>query len=153
MKRVMFALLSMALAGASFALKASAATTTTSTPFNATVLNCFNGQPVMFSGIRRETSTVTTTPSNNVDFVDHVDFSDVKGTDPSGNSYVGHQTSTDGLHISFYGALAITVPVSFGMVSKGSSPNMLVHALMHITINPGQQMTSNVDSFTTNCPP
>ena len=153
MKRVMWVLLSLALAGASLALKASAATTTTSTPFSATVLNCFNGQPIMFSGIRHETSTITITPSNNVDFVDHVNFSNVKGSDPSGNSYVGHQTVTDGLHVSSFGAIAMTVPVSFSMVSTGSAPNILVHALLHITINSGQQMTSSVDSFTTNCPP
>jgi hypothetical protein len=97
MKRVMFALLSLALAGASFALEASAApamTTTiiSNTPFVGTVLNnCFNGLPVTFSGVRHETITVTgPTPSGYVNFVDHVNFSNVKGTDLSGNSYVGY---------------------------------------------------------------
>jgi hypothetical protein len=162
MKRVMWALVSMALAGASFALKASAAPATTTTiindmPFNnTTLLNPCNGELVTFSGVLHATYHETARPDGSVDVVQNLNSSDVKSIDVSGNSYnsyVGHETSNDGLHVAFHGALVMTVPISFGMVTKGSAPNFRLHSLMHITFNANFSVTSFVDNPSITCGP
>jgi hypothetical protein len=155
MKRVMFALLSMALAGASFAPKASAATTTTKTPLVEAAYSCFNGQIITLSGVVHETVTVQATPSGNLNLVDNLNYSDVKGTDMStpANSYVAHQTENYGIHIVTRDGATVTFPVSIGMVSTGSAPNLRLHALFHITVTPDGTTTSSFSDFTTTCGP
>ena len=112
MKRVMFtgALLSIALAGASFASKASAApASTTTTSFNTSLdplVNPCNGLTVTFSGVLHNRISITAVGNGNTTIVTHLNSSNVKGTDyPFGNSYVGHDSSNDGVHVSVYGAL------------------------------------------------
>jgi hypothetical protein len=161
------ALLSMALAGASFALKAAPASTgatIVNTPFVGTVYNCFNGRPVTFSGVLHATIHETLTPSGDLISVQNLNWADVKGTDVSGNSYVAnsyvaHETANSTQHLPALGAVVITgggaalFPLSFEMVSKGSAPNFRVHSLYHVTVTPDGSLTSYVDTITiTSCP-
>jgi hypothetical protein len=153
------ALLSMALAGASFAPKASAAPAITTTiinniPFNnITLLNPCTGQPVTLSGVLHVTYHETVLANDIVNIVQNLDFSNVKGTDLFGNSYVAHEAVNKGLHVSINGAAVVTYPDSFVMVSTGSAPNWRVHALIHVTINADFSITSSIYSFTETCGP
>jgi hypothetical protein len=85
---MMWALVSIALAGASFAPKASAQATTETTvenePFETDALNPCNGQDVTFSGVLHAVDTVISSASGNVMANQHLDWSNVKATDPLG---------------------------------------------------------------------
>jgi hypothetical protein len=83
-------------------------------PFNNTTVNPCNGQPVAFSGVVHSTFHETARPNGGVNIVQNMDFSDVKGIDVSGNSYVGHEKSQDGVHVSAQGAVVVTFPISLG---------------------------------------
>jgi hypothetical protein len=167
MKRVMFtaALLSMVLAGASLAPKASAQTSTLtiteSVPLNTSVYNPCNGQVVALSGVLHASETITQTPTGTLNIVQHLDWSKVKGTDLFRNSYVVHNADSDfgDLRISGNGGQTLTFPQSltfgqsFALVTTGSAPNFRVNELFHVTANANGSVTSFVDSFTTNtCP-
>jgi hypothetical protein len=154
MKRVIWALLSMALAGASFAPKAAAdVTMKVNAPFAGEwPVNPCNLQDVTFSGVFHLTITETQSSSSNINFDVHLNWSDVKGTDHMENSYVVHNSGNSEEHFSgAYSAEVETFTHSFEMVTTGSVLNFQVKALFHITINPDGSITSFVTSSSETC--
>jgi hypothetical protein len=151
---VVAAVCSMTIAGASFAPNASADQTISSTqniPFNTGLFNPCNGQIVSLAGFLHVTINATQTPSGTLNATVHVDWSDVKGTDPLGNTYVIHNADNDSVHFSGQGGVTQTASQQAGLVTTGSAQNLTMDTLFHITINPNGSFTAFVDTVTSTC--
>ena len=145
---------SVTIAGANFAPKASAEQTSSSDiPFNTGALNPCNGQLVSIAGVEHSMINVTQTPGGNLTISQHTNYSDVKGTDPLGNTYVVHDSDNPTMHFSGQGGEVLTFPQSFALVTRGSAPNFEVHVLFHVTITPNGDVSAFVDNFTSTCSP
>jgi hypothetical protein len=71
--------------------------------------------------------------------------------EPSGTSYVGPQTDHDGFSADSGGAFQETFTVNFRFISKGSADNILLHILLHITVNANGVVTSETATITDVC--
>ncbi len=120
-------------------------------PFSATGTNPCNGESVDLSGTNHMVISSTTDNSGGV----HDGFQlnmHVTGTGKTtGANYVADEQE----HFSGTFDSGVTVtetePISFTMISQGSAPNYIIHALAHITINPDGTTTSYIDTYTSEC--
>jgi len=86
----------------------------------------------------------------------HVDvmsnFPDVRGVGlSSGLQYNGNQATHFGFNATAGGTVNQTNPLTFHLNGHGSAPNLVLHALLHVTINAKGQVTAFVDHMTSDC--
>ena len=105
------------------------------------------------SGVVGVKSTVHVSADGSGGF--HAHFHDVFNGravgETSGIQYVGPQTDHDSFNASSGGALEETFTVNFRFLSRGSADNILTHILIHITITPNGDVTSETATFTFEC--
>jgi hypothetical protein len=93
--------------------------------------------------------TLMAKQTNHVIDLQHLNFSDLKGVDGLGNSYVA-QNLANGVDSFSSGAIE-TATTSVLMVTTGSALNFRVQLFFHITVNPNGSITSFVMSSTSTC--
>ncbi|HEX8000500.1 MAG TPA: hypothetical protein VF528_19105 [Pyrinomonadaceae bacterium] len=136
------------------ALAAAAATTVTTNetiPYNQTVTDC-NGNPVLLTGSMHIVSTFTTgLPNGGSHFSMHTNFQNVSGTglvEPIEYRGVSsnHFTSNDNNPTYVF-----TSTQTFRLISQGSTDNLNVQIVMHMTVNANGETTSTVVNVNVEC--
>jgi hypothetical protein len=83
----------------------------------------------------------------------HLDIHDVYSGlgvgETTGTVYIANQTDT--LSINAKVGQEQTAPLHFEMVSKGGSPNLEVHGILHVTVNANGVTTAFVDISSVSC--
>jgi hypothetical protein len=69
----------------------------------------------------------------------------------SGIQYVGPQVNHDSFHATSGGILEETSTLNFRFLSAGGADNILTHILLHITITPNGDVTSEFLNITEEC--
>jgi hypothetical protein len=126
-----------------------AATVTNITvPISGTVSNACNGEMLTFSGELHLTSRVTLDSSGGFHLGAHVNIH-VTATGDQGNTYEGNQEDNSELNGRIGVEQIETITIS--IISKGSAPNVVIHAVFHITVRPDGTVTAFVDHLTAEC--
>jgi hypothetical protein len=127
-------------------------------PFSETLdtTPCENDELVQISGnvhlvgrlVEDETGAV-------VKFVGHVNYQDAKGVGlTTGNDYVFTYAHNQILNGRLDGTGSFTFPTTSNLIAQGSSESahhLLVHALVHVTINANGEVTAFIDNFSVEC--
>ena len=130
---------------------ASAATFKSSGSFPFSFYNSCTGEVV--TGVVSFKTTVheTIDASGGYHFDIHEQYLGKAVGETSGIQYVGPQTDHESFHVSSNGALEDTFTLNFRFNSVGSTDNILVHILFHITITPNGNFTSEIQNVTDTC--
>jgi hypothetical protein len=119
---------------------------------------CENGELVQISGNLHLVGRVVFDEDETgmaVQFVGHVNSQNVKGVGlTTGNDYVLTYADNQVLNNSLDGTGSFTQTLTSNLIARGSSesaPDLLVHALFHITVTPNGETTALVDNFNVEC--
>ncbi|MBD0327380.1 MAG: hypothetical protein ICV68_13165 [Pyrinomonadaceae bacterium] len=145
------ALLAFDVARETPAFAATTVTTNETIPYNQTVFDC-NGNPVLLSGSMHVLSHYTTgLPNGGSRFSMHTNFQNVSGTgqvDPIEYQGVSsnHFTSNDNNPTTVFTSIQ-----TFRLISQGSTDNLNVQIVMHMTVNANGETTSTVVNVNVEC--
>ena len=117
-------------------------------PFSGATLNPCNGETLTFNGVVHVTVTMTQDGNGGYHMTYH-DALHFTATGDQGNSYEGGQE--DNNEVNGRVGVEQTFVLTFIAISKGSAPNLEVHVLEHMTVNPNGTVTVIVDHATANC--
>ncbi len=121
------------------------------TSFSNTIADPCTGENVDISGTDHLVVNETFDGNGGAHISTHENIH-VTGTgNTTGASYVGSQSLNSEENDNSGGTITMTLALPFELISKGSAPNFLVHALLHITINPNGVVTSSIDTFSEEC--
>jgi hypothetical protein len=117
-------------------------------PISGAVINPCNGETVTVSGVDHFTIHLTFDGAGGFHADSHSNIH-ITGTGSLGNSYEGNEEINNPFiaKVGFESTFGLT----FSEISKGSAPNLEVHILQHITINPNGTVTVFFSNFTANC--
>jgi hypothetical protein len=123
-----------------------------SVPLNQTVFNPCTGDFFLASGTIHIVLTQTADASGGFHFDVDVNVSDVTGVGSvTGATYQG----VGGFWLAFNAdppfPFTVTATNVFGLISQGPSPNLVVTATFHLTVNADGSVTSSVDRFSLAC--
>jgi hypothetical protein len=119
------------------------------TPVNGAVINPCNGETVTFNGVDHFVATVTLDSSGGF----HLNATDnvhVTATGSLDNSYEGNEEQR--MQLNGRVGIVQTNVMTVTVISLGSAPNFVVHALQHITVNANGTVTASISTFTSSCP-
>ena len=117
-------------------------------PVSGVVFNPCNGEIVTFSGVEHFTARTILDGSGGFLLSRH-DNIHVTATGNQGNTYLGNQEDNSELN-GPVGSESIS-RTTFHEISKGSAPNFVINALMHIIVNPDGTVTAFMDYFMAAC--
>ena len=117
-------------------------------PVSGSVTNTCNGEIIAFRGVEHLIATATFDHAGGFHLTTHQNFH-ITATGNLGNSYEGNEHDT--FEINGRVGVEQTFVSSFSEISKGSAPNVEVHVLQHLTVNPNGTVTSFVDHATASC--
>jgi len=117
-------------------------------PVSGVVFNPCNGEIVTFSGVEHFTASMTLDGSGGF-VLDRHNNIHVTATGNLGNTYVANQED----YSEFNGPVGseATSRTTFREISQGFAPNFVIHALMHVIVNPDGTVTAFVDYFNAEC--
>jgi hypothetical protein len=135
---------------------AQAETTTTnqSIPINTFVGNPCVAETVDITGSMKVVTHTTVSANGNFHFVGELNFQGVSGTGrTSGSTYraTNAGTSTFNGGGNFDSTREFTVEFTFQLVSAGSGDNFRAQGLVHITVTPNGETSSEVIRFDSDC--
>ncbi|CAH2714684.1 hypothetical protein BACCIP111895_01860 [Neobacillus rhizosphaerae] len=118
-------------------------------PFLILATNECNGESLELNGTINILVEQNNTPSGNFHVTVHSNIHG-QGVGSQGNEYVFNETSND--HFSTNNRqFENTFNVPIRVISKGTAPNFLVHALIHLTVNANGDVTATISVFKTEC--
>jgi hypothetical protein len=118
-------------------------------PFLLLATNECNGESITIEGTINILFRQNTTPSGNFHVTVHSNIHG-QGTGNQGNFYVVNEISNDHFTTNnqqFENTFNVTIRV----ISKGTAPNFLVHALIHLTVNANEDVTASISVIDTEC--
>jgi len=118
-------------------------------PVSGAVINPCNGETVTFNGSDNALFSGTLDSSGGFHLFEK-DNVHVTATGSLGNSYEGNEEQ----RMQLNGRLGIvqTNVMTVTVISLGSAPNFVVHALQQITVNANGTVTASISTFTSSCP-
>jgi hypothetical protein len=119
-------------------------------PISGLVLNECNGETVALSGEAHVVIRETSDGAGGMHFGFHGNFTGVTGTGDQGNDYSVQDVLNDSFNLT-NGATEHTVNESFTLISHGSAPNFIGHALFHITVNANGDITVEFTNISGEC--
>ncbi|MDR7079536.1 hypothetical protein J2Y03_004594 [Neobacillus niacini] len=118
-------------------------------PFLILAINECNGESITIDGTINILFKQNTTPSGNFHVTVHSNIHG-QGTGDQGNLYVVNETSND--HFTTNNQqFENTFNLSIRVISKGTAPNFLLHAQIHLTVNANGDVTATISVFDTEC--
>ena len=107
---------------------------------------------VTLNGFLHIVTHTTETASGGVTMTRHVNPQGVTGVGtPSGITYRSNGATNTSGHTSASGASESTFVNNFHLISQGSAGNLLVHIVIHQTVNANGQVTSDVEKISIEC--
>ena len=126
--------------------------TNESSPFNETVTNPCNGDPIILSGTQRFMVAVTENPAGGILVINQGNLQDVSGVDEiTGASYHFAAGSAMPTLDAPSGTRVVIIPENQELIGQGSAPDFRFHSLDHETLNPNGTVTMSFITFTTEC--
>lgn len=153
LKRSMSAVLPLVLIASALMLNRALAATVFNVkmPVAGFVADACTGELVDLAGELHTMDTLTTDHNGGV----HHDIyfnQHVKGTgETSGAVYLLNESKHTTINTNSGDTVTETMPKSVELVAQGQAPNLLLHELIHMTVNPDGTITSSVDTFSTEC--
>jgi hypothetical protein len=113
--------------------------------------NTCNGDVVSGTGKIHIVVSQTTDANGGLHYNTQVQVTNIKLTgSPSGASYVGNETQMFSLNLLGLGGNE-TEATRFKLIGQGQTPNAIVDALFHVTVNANGDVTSSIDNFSFEC--
>jgi hypothetical protein len=125
-----------------------AETSKTVTDFSGEIQNACNGDTIALTG---RTMTIISSSVSNGSHLLQMSLTWFRGTGVSGDTYVGRTKDSFLSNIAFGSEL--TQIIDTNLISQGSSPNFILRQLLHITVTPNGDITSDVLNMYTICTP
>jgi hypothetical protein len=117
--------------------------------FSAVTFNQCNGDIVSVDGTVHEVDQVTDN-GKTVHLGQHLNFN-VSGVGlPSGAIYSNANEQVN-FELNIAKGTTLTQVVNFRLIAQGQTPNVVLHALQHITVDANGNVTSSIDNFTVDC--
>ena len=145
-------LLVFAAAGSPAFGQATTTTTNEEVPVSSSVVNTCNGDVVAFQGTLHVTNTLTTDSGGGFHMKTHSNFQDVSGVGaPSGVNYRIGTTNNETTNDNDTPQFEMTVIQTVKVISQGSTPNLFLQFVLHVTVNANGQTTSTVNEIRSEC--
>ena len=148
-------LVGLTLAAGTPALAEAETTTTNQTiPITAVVGNPCVAETVDIAGTVKVVTHTTLSANGDFHFVGHLNYQDVSGTGrTTGTTYRAADAGTSTLNGDGNNSSAneFTNEFTFQLVSAGSADNFRVKGLVHMTVTPNGETTSEVIRFDADC--
>jgi hypothetical protein len=122
-------------------------------PINGTALSDCGREAVLVTGTFQRVLTITDDGAGGYHVNDHLDYTGLQGTGVvSGSQYVARQIglvnfNVPGPTIGF----EVTQTTMFTLIGQGTTPNEVLTALIHYTVNANGELTTYVDNFRVKC--
>jgi hypothetical protein len=120
-------------------------------PVSVTVTNPCVPELVDLSGNLHLIVNITNDSSGGTHFKLGVNAKTSGTGESSGAKYQGNLNLNVSLNANSGGTFNVTVPLNIELIGQGQVPNFLVHALLHVTVDPAGNVTSSVDNFSAEC--
>ena len=120
---------------------------------NTVALSDCGSEDVLVTGTFHQVLTITADNAGGFHVNDHIDFTGLHGVGVvSGTQYVSHQTQTTNFNVSHdLIGFEVTQPLNFTLIGRGTAPDEVFSALLHITVNANGELTSFVDNIRVKC--